>query len=192
MKVIYLCFAVLFASFSAFSQKKDKLVPDFIVIQGEGSIGFVSAGIGYNLLESKARFSTHFGIVPEKGGGSFNVISAKLYFKPATFTIWNRVRLNPFDIGIMGSYHYGQKAGETWSEESYPRGYYWWHQDFRLHLGMESSVTYEFKKGHTFHSITGYVEFNTNETYFINFVRHIDTVSVWDIVRVGTGARIYF
>lgn len=191
MKIFLLLLASILGTYSLPAQQRS-LLPDFAVVQYAGSVGYLSAGVGYNILKSKARFSTHFGIVPPNRGGALNIVSAKLFFKPATFTIWNRVRMNPFDIGVMGSYHYGDNFEEKWPEGVHRKGYYWWHPAFRTHLGMESSVTYEFKKGHSFHSATGYIEFNTNELYAISFIQNIDTVSFWDIVKVGTGFRISF
>jgi hypothetical protein len=167
-------------------------VPDFAVVQYAGSIGYFSGGLGYNVFKSKARFSTHYGFVPLNRGGKFQVLSAKLIFIPTRLTIWNRVRMNPFDLGLMASYHYGDNMETRWPEGVHPKGYYWWHPALRGHLVMESSVTYEFPKGHRFTSITGYVEFNTNELYFISFVQNIETVKIADVVKLGTGVRLNF
>jgi hypothetical protein len=193
MKISWSILTVLMiASFAAKSQQKKSLLPEFATLQYAGSIGYASAGVGYNVLKSKARFSLHYGFVPPNQGGTLNVISTKLFFKPAAFTIWNRVRLNPFDVGIMASYHYGDNFETRWPEGLRKRNYYWWHPALRAHLAMESSVTYEFKKGHRFTSATGYVEFNTNELYFISFVQNARSVSLWDIVKLGTGFRLTF
>jgi hypothetical protein len=173
------------------AQRASWLVPDFTTVQYSGSIGYFSAGVGYDVLKSKARFSAHYGIVPKFRGASLNVLSAKLFFKPTTLTIWNRVRMNPVDIGLISSFHFGDDL-EKQLREGRPKGYYWWRPALRAHLGMESSVTYEFKKNHSLKSITGYVEVNTNELYFLSFAQNIDRVRVCDIIKVGTGARIYF
>jgi hypothetical protein len=167
-------------------------VPDFGVVQYAGSIGYFSGGLGYNVLKSKARFSIHYGFVPVNRGGPLQVLSTKLIFVPVRLTIWNRVRMNPFDIGLMASYHYGSKMETRWPEGVHPKGYYWWHPALRGHLVMESSVTYEFKKDQRFTSITGYVEFNTNELYFLSFVQNINSVKITDVVKVGTGVRLNF
>ena len=182
------------ASFSsAMAQDKEHwTIPDFFVIQHAGSIGFFSAGIGYDVFDSNARFSTHFGSVPFNRGGTLNVLSAKLFYKPTTITVWNRVKFNPWDFGIMASYHYGKNMETQWPEGVHPKGYYWWHPALRVHLGMESSVTYECKKGHAFRSLTGYIEFNTNELYLVSFIQNMKTVSAWDIVKIGAGARVHF
>jgi hypothetical protein len=173
-------------------EKAHWAVPDFFVIQHAGSIGFFSAGVGYDVFDSKARFSTHFGTVPINRGGTLNVVSAKFFFKPTTLTVWNRVKFNPVDVGIMGSFHYGDDFETHWPEGIHPKGYYWWHPALRAHIGMESSLTYECKKGHAFKSLTGYIEFNTNELYLISFIQNAQTLSAWDIIKLGAGARIHF
>ncbi len=192
MKILYAALFICFIfPFDTRGQEQKGLIPDFATVQYAGSIGYFSAGVGYNIFKSKARFSTHFGMVPPNKGGHLNILSAKLFFKPATFTIWNRVRMNPFDIGIMASYHYGDNFQTRWPE-NIPRNYYWWHPALRAHLAMESSVTYEFRKDQRLTSITGYIEFNTNELYFLSFVQNVKTISFWDIVKIGTGVRMNF
>jgi hypothetical protein len=192
IKYVLITTSFLFIAFQGYSQRSNWAVPDFATVQYAGSIGYFSAGAGYNVFKSKARFSTHFGFVPENRGGQLNIVSLKFFYKPTTLTIWNRVRLNPIDVGVMGSYHYGDKFETRWPEGVHPKGYYWWHPALRAHLGMESSVTYEFRKGHSLTSATGYIEFNTNELYFISFIQNIKTVSFWDIVKIGTGIRVHF
>jgi hypothetical protein len=187
-----LLFSIALLNSASAQEKANWAVPDFFVVQHAGSIGFFSAGVGYDVFKSNARFSTHFGTVPLNRGGMLNVVSAKLFFKPVTLTVWNRVKMNPVDVGIMGSYHYGDNFETRWPEGVHPKGYYWWHPALRAHLAMQSAVTYEFKKGHSFKSVTGYIEFNTNELYFVSFVQNIKTISLWDIVKLGTGARIHF
>jgi hypothetical protein len=191
-KICLLTSSLILISITVHSQRSNWVVPDFVTMQYAGSIGYFSAGVGYNVFKNKARFSTHYGIVPENRGGYLNVVSTKLFFKPTTLTIWNRVRMNPIDVGLMGSFHFGDEFETRWPEGVHPKGYYWWHPALRAHLAMESSVTYEFRKGHRLTSVTGYVEFNTNELYFVSFIQNIDTVSLWDIVKIGTGARLNF
>lgn len=187
-----LFFITTLASTTAQAQKSHWAVPDFAVAQYAGSIGYFSAGAGYDVFRSKARFSAHYGYVPENRGGRVNVISTKLFFKPMTLTVWNRVRMNPIDIGLMASYNDHNKSGSTGPEGERHKGYYWWNPALRTHFAMESSVTYEFKKGHTLRAITGYIEYNSNELYFINFVREINAIRVSDVVKVGTGFRVFF
>jgi hypothetical protein len=192
MKFYYVLLVSLLISAFAIGQRKNWAVPDFAVMQYAGSIGTVSVGAGYDVFKSKARFSMHYGVVPKTMGGPLNVFSLKLFCKPASFTVWNRVKMNPFDVGVMGSFHYGDNFEERWPEGVHPKGYYWWNPALRLHIGMESSVTYQFPKDHRLRSITGYYEFNTNELYFVSYIQNTENVRFWDIVKIGTGVRINF
>jgi hypothetical protein len=193
MKIKFLLGLFLTISFTAAqAQQAHWSVPDFAVVQYAGSIGYFSAGMGYNVFKSRARLSTHFGMVPESRGGRLNVASVKLFFNPTTLTVWNRVRMNPIDVGLIGSYNYGESFETKWPEGVHPKGYYWWNPALRAHLGIESSVTYEFRKGHSLRAITGYIEYNSNDLYLISFIQNIKTVRLWDIIKLGTGVRIHF
>lgn len=197
MKIKYcLSVSLLVVTLNCFGQQQQDpqhwSIPDFGAIQIAGSIGDYSAGLGYDVFKSKARFSTHFGVVPLNNGSLLHVVSTKLFFRPASVTVWNRVHMNLVDVGLMASYSFGGDRDSWGPEGKVSKGYYWWNPALRAHLGMESSVTYEFRKNHRLRSVTGYVEFNTNEIYFIRFLKDIKTVSLWDIVKIGTGVRVYF
>ena len=148
--------------------------------------------MGYHVFKSKARFSTHFGVVPKNRGGTLNIVSAKLIFNPKTYDIDSRLRLSPFDLGLMGSFHYGDNFETRWPEGVHPKGYYWWHPALRAHLILETSLNYEFAKGHRFQSVSGYIEFNTNELYLVSFIQNLKTVRLTDIVKIGIGLRLDF
>jgi hypothetical protein len=192
MKIKFLLGCVILYSASTFGQKANRAFPDFAVVQLAGSIGTVSAGFGYNVFKSRARVSTHFGISPEKGVGTLNVISTKFFYKPVTLTIWNRLRMNPVDFGFIGSYSFGARHNGGLPETNLPADYYWWNPAFRAHLGMESSITFEFPKECSLHSATSYVEINTNEFYFISFLQNSHALRVQNIVKLGMGTRLTF
>jgi hypothetical protein len=189
VNLLLISFCLLISGANA---QKHWIIPDFAVVQAAGSIGSVSAGVGYNVFKSHARLSTHFGTVPAVFGGPYQVVSAKLFFKPVTLTIWNRVRMNPVDFGLMASYHFGRNFEKQWPEDSQIREYFWWHPAFRTHVAMESSVTYEFKKGRALTLVSGYVELNTNELYFLDYLRNRERMRFGDIIKIGTGVRVHF
>ncbi len=174
-----------------FSQKVKSALPDFAIIQYAGSIGHISGGIGYDVFKSRGRFSTHFGWVPLGAGGTRNVISARLMFEPITLTVWNRVYMNPIDVGVMASFNYGDDL-QSRRTELRSDDYSWWHPAIRTHVVLENAVTYQFKKEKRFHSVTGYIEVNTNEYYFITFIRNLNSVRLTDIIKLGTGVRLAF
>ncbi len=192
MKTIFFSLLLIHITYGCFSQQHNRALPDFGVVQYAGSIGYFSAGLGYDIFKSNARFSLHYGIVPPNVGGRLNIVSAKLIFKPVTFDLGKRLKLNPFDIGIMGSYTYGDDFKEEWPEGVHPEGYYWWNPAIRSHLAMESAMTYLFAKKNKLKAITGYVEFNTNDLYIVSFAKNTSSVSFWKIVKLGAGVRVHF
>jgi hypothetical protein len=178
--------------FSAFSQKINRRIPDFIVMQAGGSTGYLSTGFGYTALKSKVRLSAHYGIVPEKTGKVISIAAAKIFYRPATTTVWNRLRLNPFDVGLIGSYNFGNARNISSLEKSHLISYDWWQPTWRIDMAMESSLTYEFPKNCFFHSITGLVELTTNEIYFIHTLENGNTLRLRDAIIFGLGTRIKF
>ena len=193
MKNIYarsiLLLVTCLISLSGFCQRYKWAVPDFVSVQFAGSIGYLSTGAGYNIIPSRARLSFHYGIVPEKKG-VLNVVSTKFFFRPSTITIWNRVRLNPADVGVIASFNYIGRNSSTVGESDIKES--WWSPQFRVGAGIETSVTYEFPKNYPLHSITGYLEFNTNELYFLRHIVKSEAVHLRNLIIIGTGTRLTF
>ena len=111
---------LLLTSAAAFAQRDRWALPDFGIVQYAGSIGYISTGMGYYVFKSNARFSTHFGVVPKNRGGTLNIVSSKLVFIPKTYALSGRLHLNPFDLGLMGSFHYGDNFETRWPEGVHP------------------------------------------------------------------------
>jgi hypothetical protein len=168
------------------------LRPDFVTLQYAGSIGYVSAGTGYDIFKGKSRISGHYGVVPTSKGGPLNILTAKIFFKPKVFRVKNHITINPLDIGLMVSYHFGRNFESRWPDELTPKGYYWWPTALRAHLATETSVTYRFQEKQWLHALTGYIEFNTNELYLVSYIQNTGALQLSDIIKVGGGLRITF
>jgi len=181
---------LMLAGTFCYGQHTYRVFPHFIVTQFEGSSGTLSLGFGYNIFKGKARVSAQYGVVP-KNNASISIISSKFFVRPVTLTIWNRIRMNPVDFGVISSFQYGNSF-KTKPGTSDPVRSYWWRPGFQNHFGMESSMTYWFPKDNTLRAITGFIEFNTNEFYFLSFIKNLDEVRIRDVVMIGTGARISF
>jgi hypothetical protein len=186
--IVLLCLGTF--SFSSYAQ--EKLLPDFSVVQLSGSLGQYSAGFGYNIIKNKARVSAHYGLVFENSREKFQVVSTKFFYRPLTVTVWHRVKFNPADVGIITSYVFGSSTIEKNPTEIDKLKNNWWKPGIEAHVALENSLTYEFKKEQRFKSVTGYLEVNTNETYFLNFIRNTRHASLWDILKFGTGVRLTF
>jgi hypothetical protein len=192
MRFVILILIVFATSTLPAQEKKRWTSPDYLTFQFAGSIGYLSGGIGYDIFKNKARTSFHFGHVPKSVGGPLNIFAGKLMFVPRSYKLSERSTLNPFDAGIMVSYHLGDDFRSTWPEHRYPEHYYWWQTSFRLHLNLESSLTVKLKEHTTFKSVTGYVEFNTNDLYMVSIFQNHHALTLLDIVKLGAGARFHF
>jgi hypothetical protein len=183
---------VCLTAFSYSASAQDKLLPDFGIVQFSGSLGQYSTGLGYNIFKSRTRVSAHYGVVYENSHRRFQVVSTKFFYRPLTMTVWHRVKFSPADIGVITSYVFGNADPSEAITEQDKLKNEWWKPGIEAHVALENSVTYEFKKGQRFKSITGYLEVNTNEAYFVNFIRNTRYTSLWDILKFGTGVRLAF
>jgi hypothetical protein len=174
------------------AQERHWSSPDHLVVQYAGSIGYASGGVGYDVFRGRARASAHFGHVPKAAGGPLNIFSTKLLFVPQRYRLTQHTSINPFDLGIMVSYHLGGDFRSTWPEHRYPENYYWWQTSFRFHLNLESSVTLKLREDTTFRMLTGYIELNSNELYLVSLFKNLHTLSLADVVKIGIGTRFHF
>jgi hypothetical protein len=130
--------------------------------------------------------------VPKKFGGPLNIFAAKLLFTPARYVVSREVLVNPFDVGLMISYHLGDDFRSKWPEHQYPEHYYWWQTSFRFHLNIESSFTIRLRDHTTFKAVTGYIEMNANELYLVSYFQNLKGLAPTDVLKLGAGARFHF
>lgn len=187
--IVYL---FLILSSAVHAQKKSAAAPDFIVIQYAGSIGYLSAGTGYDVFKSKGRASVHFGSVPKARGGLLNVITGKVFYEPWNTRISDRLWLNPADIGLMASYHMGENFRKNVPDLLNGDNYYWWHTSLRIHLAMETALSIEMEPNRFFSKVTVYSELNTNDLYLVSFFKNASSLSGSEMIKAGIGVRFNF
>lgn len=191
MKLFITLGVLLIFSSSAQAQLMKRYAPDFYSLQYAGSIGYLSLGVGYNILKDKGRASIHYGYLPKLNGGNFHIATGKFHFSPIAVKTLKRYTIRPIDFGIFLTYHFGPKFNTTWSKNRYPDDYYWWINSWRLHLALEQSVSYT-PKNSKIKNITFYSELNTNDLYLVSFVENTKSLNLADIIKVGVGTRLYF
>jgi hypothetical protein len=173
-------------------QKRSFLTPDFIVLQYAGSIGYYSAGAGYDIFKSRGRMSFHFGSVPKSSGGPLNIVTGKVFYEPWQIRLSEKAHFNPLDIGMIVSYHMGDDFKMNVPDYLSSDNYYWWHTCMRLHLAVETSVTAELKPNRFFKRFTGYAECNTNDLYMVSYFKNASTLKAYQLIKVGIGGRFNF
>ncbi len=192
MKSLLIFLLVLFPVAIVSAQHKHWTTPDQLVVQYAGSIGYVSGGVAYKIFKDRARTSFHYGYVPRAVGGPLNIFAGKFFFIPNTYKLSRNAVLNPFDVGLMVSYHLGKTFRSRWPDQQYPRNYYWWQTSFRFHLNLQSSVTWKLRDHTKFKYITGYIELNSNELYLISYFQNMHGLSPKDVIMLGVGTRLQF
>ncbi|WP_051291134.1 hypothetical protein [Pedobacter glucosidilyticus] len=175
---------------------KHWLIPKSVITQYAGSIGYLSAGVGYNLNKSgNSTLDIHYGHVPASKGGSLHIVTAKFAYRPFHIKINQHITLSPLNPGFFLSYHAGSNFDSTWDDNNYPKGYYWWSTAFRPHVSLSTELSLKSEK--TLKSIgikklSFYSEFNTNELYFVSLFQNSKYLGLHDIFKLGFGSRIYF
>lgn len=195
---LWLVCVVLLHPFFLKAQFLKKLVPDDAIVQYAGSIGFLSAGLGYDLFGNKrGSLDFNFGYVPKTAGGPLRILSLKFAYRPWKVSFGKWGTFYPLNPGTFLSYHFGKDYDFQWDENQYVKGYYWWSSALRPHLSFSNEVKLNLKKifnskAPGLQSISIYSEFNTNELYLISFLQNVDALSVTHIFKVGFGLRLRF
>src|SRR5690349_8681129 len=132
--IIFFCLLLTLVVNRSHAQKRSPLLPDFAVAQYAGSIGYLSGGIGYDVLRNRGRVSAHFGSVPRSQGGPLDIFCAKFFVEPWTIAMSEKFTFNPLDVGVMVSYHTGADFKENIPNYLAERNYYWFNTNMRLHV----------------------------------------------------------
>ena len=176
---------------AASGQDKRTFLRDFAAVQYAGSIGFLSAGIGYDIFKKKATAGLYYGYVPPAHGGHLHIVSTRLLFNTWSFNLSDKLKFQPLSAGVMVTYHFGEQFRSQWPDHQYPQGYYWWRTSLRTHINTQTSLSQTFE-GKFFSSITCYVDLNVSELYLVSFLQNHRSLSAGEIIKVGYGIRLNF
>ncbi len=197
-KVISLSLTIglLILAGAAHAQFPKVLIPKEVVLQHGGSIGFLSAGVGYPLFKNeRGSLDLNYGFVPEKRGGPLRILSAKFAYRPFEVKIADGIKLYPANPGFFVSYHIGKQFDFYWDKDTYEDGYYWWSTALRPHLSLSTELKFDalkiLKTSHI-KGISVYSEFNTNELYMASYYKNTGTISLLEIFKLGLGLRVQF
>lgn len=191
-------FLLLFigSSLNVNAQKLKFLVPDEAIVQYAGSIGYFSAGAGYEIFGNKrGNLSFHYGYVPEIKGGELHIATVKLAYKPWEIRLKEWGKLYPFNPGFFASYTFHKDLSLFFPSGQYPGDYYYWSEALRPHLSVSTEL--EVKppsalKNAGIQAMGFYIEANTNDFYLINYLQNIPALRIDDIFQLGLGVRVKF
>lgn len=178
------------------AQDMDFLIPDAAIIQHAGSIGYFSAGVGYEIFKNKrGKLDFHYGYVPASKGGELHTLAVKFAYKPFEFELNKWIKLFPFNPGLFFSYTFHGDLLFKFNSSQYPAGYYYWSTALRPHLSVSNEIEFDldkFEKKIGIEKLGVFTEFNTNDYYLINYVQNTSTISITDIFMLGVGMRLIF
>lgn len=181
---------------SAKGQSFKALLPESDALQYAGSIGYLSAGVGYELFKNnRGALEFRYGYVPENMGGELHIVTAKFNYRPFEITIKDWAKVYPANPGVFISYTAGEEWEITWDKDQYVKGYYWWSPAIRPHISLSTEVSLNAKKllhSSRIKSLSIYSEFNTNELYFVSQVKSGGVLPLGDIIKLGIGVRMNF
>lgn len=192
-----LTFSILFTLFlsnTALAQSKfwKSLIPDQAGLQYAGSIGFISAGAGYDLLNEKAALNFNVGYIPESLGGELTIISVKFQYKPFNIPIGDKIIVQPFNPVFFPSYTLGQNFDFKFEKPKYQEGYYFWSSALRLHLGASTEVKILNKPDAKIKALSLYAEANTNDLYLLSWFQNRTYTPFYRMFKMGYGVKMYF
>ncbi len=166
--------------------------PDFVVAQYAGSIGFLSIGTGYTMLNDKATIDVLFGYVPNfTGSKSIRTITLKFTGIPMKVAINKNITWYPVTTGVYFSYTLGKEYSSdlpSW----YPEGYYWWSEAIRANVFIGGAAKIMTEKLRSRASVTPYYEVGTNEIKLVSYFQNGKSLNFSDILHVGIGVRYQF
>jgi hypothetical protein len=172
------------------------LIPDEVILQHAGSIGYVSVGAGYKLFNNeRGNLDLLYGYVPKSKGGTLHIITAKFAYKPFVINVNKLGKIYPFNPGFFLTYTGHPDLELKFSKDNWPKGYYFWSEAIRPHLSFSNELELtkpRFIKAAGLKSLSVYSEFNSNEWYLVNYFQNVPEVSVKDVFKLGIGVRMRF
>lgn len=178
------------------AQKLKFLIPDEAIVQYAGSIGYLSAGAGYDIFGNKrGNLSFHYGYVPGSKGGELHIATVKLGYKPWKINLKDWAKLYPFNPGFFATYTFHKDLGLFFPKGQYPGDYYYWSEAIRPHLSFNTEL--ELKppkalKNSGIRALGLYIEANTNDFYLINYLQNVSALRMYDIFQLGIGLKVKF
>ena len=193
---LFLIKVLILIPFFLKAQDRNKLVPDAVLIQHAGSIGYLSAGVGYELFKNnKGSLDLLYGYVSQTEGGKLDIATVKFSYRTFSIHIKDAAVIYPFNPGAFFSYTFSENLSFAFDRQQYGKGYYGWSEAFRSHLSVSNELELNGSKlfgDQKIKAIVIYSEFNSNDLYLVSWATNTDGLSLADIFKFGVGVRVKF
>lgn len=172
----------------------DKLIPTHTALQYAGSIGFLSAGFGWDYGKHRQWETTLlFGYLPrynsDKGRLTFTL---KQNYTPWSRNLTEQLSVEPLTCGLFFN---TIASDEFWTNEPdrYPKGYYGFSTRVRTHLFLGQRLTWNIDHSRDRRllakSITAYYELSTCDLYVVSAFTN-RYLKPHDILSLAFGVKV--
>jgi hypothetical protein len=181
--IAFICFLTL--SFSSYAQQRKgiaRLMPQHLKLQFAGSIGFISAGFGYESPNKKFQGDFFYGYVPESVGGvTIHSVTGKFTWMALSKEYAKDWRVDFLTAGVLINYAFG-KQYFLFSPENYPYKYYGFPTALHAGIFVGSSVT---KKRWGL-----YCEVGSTAKDILSYVNNTGSLRFDELLNIGIGTRV--
>ena len=162
------------------AKKKTGIAPHYVKLQFAGSIGFLSAGAGYEFAKKKLQADGYYGYVPERIGGiNIHSVTGKLTWLPLSLE-HKKTTYNLLTAGFLVNYAFGKQY--DFSEEAFE--YYGF--PTAAHIGL-------FVGGGIKRNRLGlYYELGSTDRDIVSYVNNTKSIRFHEILNIGIGAKWSF
>lgn len=171
------------------------LIPNQMKIQYAGSIGMVSAGVGWHYGKEERVWETDFfvGYIPKFYTRNPKVsLTLKQSYIPFRIQVVDDWEFEPLSCGMFFNTIMGH---QFWYKEpsKYPKRYYGFSTKFRIHVFIGERLRYNIpsKKRRHGNSISLYYELSTCDLYLASYVPN-SYLSLKDVLSLSLGAKLDF
>jgi len=188
------CGLMLVISLTASSQQhtRSKLLPDHVKFQYAGSIGFVSAGAGYDSKKNKTAADLFYSYLPASVGGvTTHALTGKFTWSPVKTARIQMVKIKPWYIGLTVNYAFG-KQYYSFSPEQYPFNFYNFPTSFHLGLFQGGEVFVDTRHSKRIKQLGVYYELITIDRELLSFINNSNYLGIDDVFHLGLGIRAGF
>ncbi len=167
----------------------NSLIPKYQNLQFAGSIGLLSAGMGWDYGRQR-QWETEFmfGFVPGFSSNKTKVtLTLKQNYVPWEVSLGKNWVLEPLETGLFVN---TVLASDFWVKEpeKYPNNYYKFSTRVRFHAFLGQRIALNMKENFPFRRITVYYELSTCDLYLISkftnqYVKMVDIVSLSYVLK---------
>jgi hypothetical protein len=181
--IVFTC-SIIVCSTCLAQQRKGmaRLIPQHLKLQFAGSIGFISAGFGYESPNKKFQGDFFYGYVPESVGGvTIHSVTGKFTWIAVSKEYSRAWRVDFLMAGVLANYAFG-KQYFLFSPDNYPYKYYGFPTALHAGIFLGSAVT---KKKWGL-----YYEVGSTAKDLLSYVKNTRSLRFDEILNIGIGTRI--